>query len=136
MALATCLNPAVAAIKALQAGSFIKRHASGNGLFHGAAHALTVVRVQAAHQSHALGQLLTLVAQQPGYALRMGGAPLQQVPVPHAAATAIERQAQGFFTAHEGRSGGAHFAHIQQHAQQVRRHLGGGGYAADVTQHR
>ncbi len=91
------LEPAIAVVKAPQARRLGEGLARGNGLLHGAVHAPVVIGVQAAQQVHAARQLGPRVAQHAHQAGAMGGAAAQQVPVPQAAAAAVERQAQHVF---------------------------------------
>ena len=98
MAGATRFKPAVLAIKAQHTGSHYKRAAglqSQAGFF---AHHLAVFRMNAGPEPKVTCEISALVAHHAGYALRESVAQVLQIPVPHAAATAIQCQAQLLFT--------------------------------------
>ena len=119
VALTTRHEPAVQAIKAAQAHGFLERRARGNGVACPHHQASALIRVQPFAQVKVLRKILAPVVQQTLQAGRCRALPGTQIPVPHAAAAALQRQAQPGFAALKGGAGGVYLADVLHHAHQV-----------------
>ena len=129
------MEPAVGAVEALQARRFLERAIRTERPQDRLAHAHRVLGVQALQQVDAGAQPLAVVAQHAHHPLRIRGLGLRHVPVPHAAAAAVQRQAQARLAALQRRAGGLGLADVLQHAHQLLGFAVRGGHVAHGAQH-
>ena len=135
--LTTRPKPAVHAVKTQQARCHHQHAALRQRLIHLLLRGPRIFRVQALVEVKVLRQVLPRIAQQRGHARRKIQPRISSFPLPHAAATAFQRQPQHGFAARDRITCFDNFRQILQHTDQRHRPMHARrGHTAGGAQHR